>query len=361
MPDKFLFVMAGGGTGGHVIPLLAVARELRSRGDDCVFVGTRRGAEARLVPVEGFPLEMIHAGGLQGVGLGQKIVATFELVIETWNQFRKMGSRRPSAVFSLGGYVAGPPVLGALLRGVPVVVMEPNAVPGLTNRWIARYVRSALINFPETARFFPNGRTEVTGLPVREEFFHIPARESAQPFTILITGGSQGALTLNRAARDAWPKLRELGDAIYIIHQTGPLHFEEFRTAFEASGVNGEMMPFIVDMPAAFARADLVICRSGAGAVSELAAAGKASVLIPYPYAADDHQRHNAEEFRNAGAALLVGNAEWTGGKMLEIIRQLSCNPEGLRTMGERARSLAHRGAAGRAADILEGVARESR
>jgi UDP-N-acetylglucosamine--N-acetylmuramyl-(pentapeptide) pyrophosphoryl-undecaprenol N-acetylglucosamine transferase len=361
MPDKFLFVMAGGGTGGHVIPLLAVARELRSRGDECVFVGTARGAEARLVPAEGFSLELIHAGGLQGVGFIRKIVATFELVIETWNQFRKMGSRRPAAVFSLGGYVAGPPVLGALLRRVPVVVMEPNAVPGLTNRWIARYVRSALINFPETARYFPTGKTEVTGLPVREEFFHIPAREVAKPFTILITGGSQGALTLNRAARDAWPGLRELGDAIYVIHQTGAAHYEQFRMEFETAGVNGEILPFITDMPAAFARADLVICRSGAGAVSELAAAGKPSVLIPYPYAADDHQRHNAEQFRNAGAALLVSNAEWTGVKMLETIRQLSCNPERLRAMGESARSLAHRGAACRAADILEGVARESR
>jgi UDP-N-acetylglucosamine--N-acetylmuramyl-(pentapeptide) pyrophosphoryl-undecaprenol N-acetylglucosamine transferase len=201
----------------------------------------------------------------------------------------------------------------------------------------------------------------VTGLPVREEFFHIAARESTKPFTILITGGSRGALTLNRAARDAWPGLRDWGDAIYVIHQTGAAHYEQFRMEFEVAGVNGEILPFITDMPAAFARADLVICRSGAGAVSELAAAGKPSVLIPYPYAADDHQRHNAEQFSNAGAAFLVNNAEWTGTKMLEIIRQLSCNPETLRSMGEAARSLAHDGAARRAADILEGVARESR
>jgi len=361
MPDKFLFVMAGGGTGGHVIPLLAVARELRSRWDDCIFVGTERGAEARLVPAEGFRLEFIRAGGLQGVSVGRKIAAAFELVFATWNQFRKMGSRRPAAVFSLGGYVAGPPVLGALFRRIPVVVMEPNAVPGLTNRWIARYVRLALINFPETARFFPAGRAEMTGLPVREEFFHIAPHAGTVPFTVLITGGSQGALTLNRAARDAWPKLRELGDAIYVIHQTVSLHFEEFRIGFETSGVNGEIVPFITDMPSAYARADLVICRSGAGAVSELAAAGKPSVLIPYPFAADDHQRHNAVEFRNAGAALLVSNAEWTGGRMFEIIQQLSGDRGRLHTMGEAARSLAHTGAASRAADILEGVARESR
>ena len=305
MRDKFLFLMAGGGTGGHVIPLLAVARELRSRGDDCVFVGTARGAEARLVPPEGFTLEMIRIGGLQGVSFLRKLTAAFGLVTETWNQFRRMGSRRPAAVFSLGGYVAGPPVLGALLRRIPVVVMEPNAVPGLTNRWIAKYVRYALVNFRETERFFPSERTEVTGLPVREEFFGMAPPEKASPFTVLITGGSQGALTLNKAAREAWPQLRTLGSALYVIHQTGSSHFETLRDDFEASGVHGEILPFIPDMPAAYARADLVICRSGAGAVSELAAAGKPSVLIPYPFAADDHQRHNAEQFRNAGAALL--------------------------------------------------------
>jgi len=361
MPDKFLFIMAGGGTGGHVIPLLAVAQELRSRGANCVFVGTERGAEARLVPAQGFALEMIRIGGLQGVSIPNKIAAAFALVRETWNQFQRMGARRPAAVFSLGGYVAGPPVLGALLRRIPVVVMEPNAVPGLTNRWIARYVRWALVNFPETSRYFPAGRTEVTGLPVREEFFQIAAPPAAPPFTILITGGSQGALALNRAARDAWPKLRALGPAVYIIHQTGSRHFEQFRLEFETSGVNGEMVPFIADMPSACARAHLIICRAGAGAVSELAAAGKPSVLIPYPFASDDHQWHNAEQFRDAGAALLFDNAEWTGERMFEVIQQLAGDKQRLKKMSEAARSLSHPGAARRATEILEGVARESR
>jgi UDP-N-acetylglucosamine--N-acetylmuramyl-(pentapeptide) pyrophosphoryl-undecaprenol N-acetylglucosamine transferase len=358
MPDKFLFLMAGGGTGGHVIPLLAVARELRLRGNECVFVGTERGAEARLVPAEGFPLEMIRIGGFQGVSTSRKMAAAFGLVVETWNQFRRMGSRRPAAVFSLGGYVAGPPVLGALLRCIPIVVMEPNAVPGLTNRWIARYARAALVNFPETKKYFPGRGTEVTGLPVREEFFHLAPHTEAQPFTVLITGGSQGAQTLNKAARAAWPKLRELGSAIFVIHQTGSLHFEPLRAEFESSGVHGEIVPFLADMASAYARADLIICRSGAGAVSELAAAGKPSVLIPFPFATDDHQRRNAEQFSNAGAALLFDYSEWTGDRMFEVIQTLSTDPEKLREMGKAARSLAHRGAACRAADILEEVAR---
>jgi len=360
MPDKFLFLMAGGGTGGHVIPLLAVATELRSRGHECFFVGTERGAEARLVPAAGFPLELIRIGGLQGVSIRRKIESVIDLVRATLSQFSRLGVRRPDAIFSLGGYVAGPPVLAALPRRIPVVVMEPNAVPGLTNRWIARFVSRALVNFSETGKYFPAGRTEVTGLPVREEFFHIAQRSDGGTFTVLITGGSQGSRTLNLAARAAWPKLRELPHDIYIIHQTGPAHYKELWPRFEESGVPGEMSAFIEDMPAAYARADVVICRSGAGAVSELAAAGKPSVLIPFPYAADDHQLHNAERFREAGAALLFTDKEWTGERMFQVIRGLAADRERLHKMSDAARSLAHPGAARRAADILEQIARKT-
>jgi UDP-N-acetylglucosamine--N-acetylmuramyl-(pentapeptide) pyrophosphoryl-undecaprenol N-acetylglucosamine transferase len=358
MPDKFLFLMAGGGTGGHVIPLLAVANELRSRGHECFFVGTERGAEARLAPAAGFELELIRIGGLQGVSLRRKMAAIGGLVLETFSQFARFGRRRPDAIFSLGGYVAGPPVLAALPRRIPIVVMEPNAVPGLTNRWIGSFVKRALVNFPETGRYFPEGRTEVTGLPVREEFFRIAARKGASPFTVLITGGSQGSRTLNEAARASWPKLRDLPDDIYIIHQAGAAHYDQLRPAFEESGVPGEISAFIQDMPAAYARADLVICRSGAGAVSELAAAGKPSVLIPFPYATDDHQLRNAEQFREAGAALLYTDREWNGDRMFTVIRDLATQPERLQKMSDAARTLAHPGAARRAADILEEVGR---
>lgn len=361
MPDKLLFLMAGGGTGGHVIPLLAVAKELRARGHEAFFVGTERGAEARLVPQAGFPLEFIRIGGLQGVSVRRKLSGMASLVSGIVRQVRQMGARRPDAIFSLGGYVAGPPVLAGLMRRIPVVVMEPNAVPGLTNRWIARFVRFALVSYPQTRGFFPSGRTEVTGLPVREEFFELPARPEGQPFTVLITGGSQGSRTLNEAAKAAWGKLRSLGDGVYLIHQAGAAHCETLAEKWKSAGVPGEMSAFIPDMPGAFARADLVICRSGAGAVSELAAAGKPSVLIPFPYAADDHQLRNAEQFRDAGAALLFTDREWTGEKMFEVIRELSGEKDRLRKMSDAARTLSHQGAAGRAADILEGVARKTR
>lgn len=358
MPDKLVFLMAGGGTGGHVIPLLAVANELRARGHEAYFVGTERGAEARLVPAEGFRLELIRIGGLQGVSARRKIAGMFGLLTGTLRQYARLGSRRPNGVFSLGGYVAGPPVLGALLRRIPIVVMEPNAVPGLTNRWVARYVKRALINFAGTARYFPTGRTELTGLPVREEFFHLPPRPIGQPFTVLVTGGSQGSRTLNDAARAAWPKLKSLG--VHLLHQTGAAHYEKLLPEFKAAGVNGEISAFINDMPAAYASADLIICRSGAGAVSELAAAGKPSVLIPFPFATDDHQLHNAEQFQQAGAGLLFSDKQWTGDQMFEVIGDLAKDPERCKAMGEAARKLAHPDAARRAADILEEIARNT-
>jgi UDP-N-acetylglucosamine--N-acetylmuramyl-(pentapeptide) pyrophosphoryl-undecaprenol N-acetylglucosamine transferase len=353
MPANKLYLMAGGGTGGHVIPALAVARELRLRGHDAYFVGTARGAEARLVPAAGFKLELIQVGGIMNLGPLQKLLSVFQLVLETATQ---LFTPRPAAVFSMGGYVAGPPVLAALLRGVPVVAMEPNAVPGLTNRWIARFVHRALLSFEETARYFPKGKTEITGLPVREEFFRIPPKAPGATFTILITGGSQGSRTLNHAARESWPMFAKAGLPVRIVHQTGLASFEETQRGFAESGLGGEVSAFIQDMAAAFAEADLIVCRSGAGAVAELAAAGKPAVLIPFPFAADDHQLRNAEAFEKAGAATLVLDREWNGERMFQTVSGLMKSPERLSAMAANARKLAHQGAAARAAEILEEI-----
>jgi UDP-N-acetylglucosamine--N-acetylmuramyl-(pentapeptide) pyrophosphoryl-undecaprenol N-acetylglucosamine transferase len=348
--------MAGGGTGGHVIPALAVARELRSRGHRVLFVGTDRGLEAKLVPAEGFELQKIQVGGLNRVTLRQKVATILRLPFTTLGCLRFQAA----AVFSMGGYVAGPPVMAALLKRRPVVVMEPNAIPGFTNRIIARAVARALISFPETARRFPAGRTELTGLPVRDEFFRIPVKARADVLNILITGGSQGSRTLNQAARQSWPLFRQASFAVRIVHQTGPAGFEALRDEFAKSGLEGEVVPFITDMPAAFREADLIICRSGAGAVSELAAAGKPSILVPFPFAADDHQTHNAEAMERGGAARLVRDAEFSGERLFETVRELASTPEVLARMGEAARQFARPGAAKRAADILEEVARAS-
>jgi len=348
-----IFVMAGGGTGGHVIPAIAVARELARAGHEALFVGTERGAEARLVPSAGFRLERIRVGGMKNLGILTKLTSLWRLAAETVSQWRLFGEWKPAAVFSMGGYVAGPPVLAAIMRGVPLVVMEPNAVPGATNRWISRWVRRALISFEETRRFFPKERTELTGLPVRQEFFELPDKVPSGEFTVLITGGSQGSRTLNNAARASWPLFRRSGLNVRLIHQTGTPMQSELAEEFAASGLAGEIVPFIGDMPDAFAKADLIVCRSGAGAVSELAAAGKPSILVPFPFAADDHQTKNAEVLERAGAAIRSSDKDWTGDKLFAAVTELQANPDRLRAMGQAARGLARRDAARRAAEIL--------
>jgi UDP-N-acetylglucosamine--N-acetylmuramyl-(pentapeptide) pyrophosphoryl-undecaprenol N-acetylglucosamine transferase len=355
MPPK-RFLMAGGGTGGHVIPALAVARELRARGHEVFFVGTERGLEAKLVPAEGFELQRIDIGGLNRVTLRQKAVTMAKLPVAIWGCGKFV--RASSAVFSMGGYVAGPPVMAALVRRKPVVVMEPNAIPGFTNRIISRFVTRALVSFASTEAYFPRGRTETTGLPVREEFFRIAVRPRGSVLHVLITGGSQGSRTLNQAARESWPLFRKAGFPLRLVQQCGPRGYEELRAAFAESGIEGEIVPFIADMPAAFAAADLVVCRSGAGAVSELAAAGKPSILVPFPFAADDHQTRNAEAMERDGAARLIRDAELTGERLFTAIEEAGRSLAALERMAGAARQLARPGAARRVAEILEEVAR---
>jgi UDP-N-acetylglucosamine--N-acetylmuramyl-(pentapeptide) pyrophosphoryl-undecaprenol N-acetylglucosamine transferase len=350
--------MAGGGTGGHVIPALAVARELQRRGHEVFFVGTERGVEARMVPAAGFGLELIRIGGLKRVGAVQRLATLGQLPLSTVRMLALLRRKRVAAVFSMGGYVAGPPVTAALVAGTPVVVMEPNAVPGFTNRRIGRFVSRALVSFEETSRYFRRGRTEVTGLPVREEFFALPQKPREGPFTLLVSGGSQGSRTLNRAARESWPLFRQSGFPLRFILQTGQASFDELQREFAASGITGDVRPFIDDMPAAFASADLIVCRAGAGAVAELAAAGKPAILVPFPYATDDHQLHNAEVFERAGAAKLVLDRDWAGAKLHEMVTSLARDRVALDRMGEAARRLARPGAALRPAEILEEVAR---
>jgi UDP-N-acetylglucosamine--N-acetylmuramyl-(pentapeptide) pyrophosphoryl-undecaprenol N-acetylglucosamine transferase len=350
------FVMAGGGTGGHVIPALAVARELRTRGHAVRFIGTRRGMEAKLVPPENFPIEWIEIGGLKRVGLRKTLATLADLPVSVWQASRMLDRAAPAAVFSLGGYVAGPVLLAALWKRVPVVVMEPNAVPGFTHRRLARFVARALVSFPETARWFPEGRAEVTGLPVREEFFSVPLRPLGSVLTLLITGGSQGSRTLNRAAEESWSLWKK--DAVRLIHQTGAAASEELSPRFRASGVPGEMRAFIDDMPGAFAQADIVVSRAGMGAVSELAAAGKPSILVPLPTASDQHQLRNAEAFEKAGAARLVLDREMTGDRLVKEVMQLAAESGRLEEMGRAAKAFARPGAARRAAEILESLAR---
>jgi UDP-N-acetylglucosamine--N-acetylmuramyl-(pentapeptide) pyrophosphoryl-undecaprenol N-acetylglucosamine transferase len=309
--------------------------------------------EAKLVPAAGFAIDWIEIGGLKRVGLRRTLATLAALPGSVRAAARLLAQSRPAAVFSTGGYVAGPVLLAALWKRIPIVVMEPNAVPGFTHRRLARLVTRALVSFPETARWFPRGRVEVTGLPVRADFFQLPPREPGARFTLLITGGSQGSRTLNRAVEESWPLWN---DGVRLVHQTGAAAFAEIEPRFRASGVDGELRAFLDDMPQAFAQADLVVSRAGMGAVSELAAAGKPSILVPLPTASDQHQLHNARAMEQAGAALLLTDAELTGARLVEEVTRLRADPERLRNMGEAARAFARPDAARRAAEILESL-----
>jgi UDP-N-acetylglucosamine--N-acetylmuramyl-(pentapeptide) pyrophosphoryl-undecaprenol N-acetylglucosamine transferase len=355
------FVMAGGGTGGHVIPALAVARELRTRGHSVRFIGTRRGMEAKLVPAENFPIEWIEIGGLKSVGIRKTLSTLAELPWSVWQAARMLDRAKPVvAVFSTGGFVAGPVLLAALWKRLPVVVMEPNAVPGFTHRKLGRWVARALVSFPESEKFFAKGRTEMTGMPVREEFFSVPTKQRADKLTILITGGSQGSRPLNQAVEESWPLWAERKIAVRLIHQTGAAAYEEIAARFHKAKIDGEITAFLSDMPGAFSEADIVISRSGMGTVSELAASGRPSILVPLPTASDQHQLRNAEAFEKAGAAKLIPQSELTGARLVEEIAKLANAPGALEKMSAAARAVARPGAAKRAAEVLEALGGET-
>src|SRR5712692_2387677 len=350
------FVIAGGGTGGHVMPGLAVAKELRKRGHTAIFVGTSRGMEARLAPAAGFPLRLLKVGALKRVSWMRRLRTLVELPGSFVQAARILEETRPRAVFSMGGYSSGPVTLMAMMKEIPVVILEPNAMPGFAHRLIGPFVSRALLGFEQAGRFFPYGRWEVTGIPIREEFFCIPPKEHREPFTVLITGGSQGSHRLNTAAIESLPFWAREGwiDRVQFFHQTGQNEYNEICFGYRKAGARAEVAPFLEDMPGAYACADVVVCRSGASTVAELSAAGKASLLVPFPFAADQHQLRNAEAMESAGAARVVKDAELTGERFFEELRGMLDRPDGLAQMERVARQLARPGAAERAAEVLE-------
>jgi UDP-N-acetylglucosamine--N-acetylmuramyl-(pentapeptide) pyrophosphoryl-undecaprenol N-acetylglucosamine transferase len=351
----FSFVLTGGGTGGHVFPALAVGRVLRDRGHRLLFIGTREGMEAKIVPDAGFEIEFVRSGGLNRVGIRQQTQTLLALPVGIATAGRLLAKFKPQAVFSMGGYVAGPVMLSSLVSRIPLVVMEPNAIPGFANRNVARRVYRALLGFESTKRWFPESRCEVTGLPVRPEFFGLTPKTGG-PFTLLITGGSRGARKLNQAMRAAWPFFRQ--SPVRIVHQTGANEYEAIARDFASAGVNGEVVPFISNMADAFSRADLVLGRAGAGGVNEIAAAGMPSILVPFPFAADDHQRRNAEALVEANAARMIADADLSGERLFQEVERLCADQALLFEMRQNVKRFAHAGAAERAADVLEEAAR---
>ena len=354
-----LFLIVAGGTGGHVFPGLQVARELKRRGHSCVFAGTERGQEKHLVPAAGFPIEFLRIGALNKVSLARRLRTLAEAPSSLLAAASILDRTRPRALMSLGGYASGPLLVMAIMRGLPVLILEPNAVPGLAHRLAGPFASRAQIGFPAAAKYFPYGRVEIGGIPIREEFFSLPPRDTGTPLTILITGGSQGAKGLNRAAIASLPlwKTKGLLDRVRFLHQTGAADYQEVRAAYETHGVNARVGAFFDDMPKAFGEADLVVSRAGASAVAELAAAGKPSLLVPYPHAADQHQLRNAEAMAAGGAARVILDAAWDGARFFEEIVEILYSPSILATMGAAARRQARPGAASRAADALQELA----
>ena len=338
-------ILAGGGTGGHVIPALAIAEELQKQfSAEVLFIGTARGIENRLVPAAGFPLRLIEVGALNQVSLATRLKTALGLPKAVWEARRMLAEFAPDVVIGVGGYASGPAMLAAILRKIPTLAFEPNVVPGFANRMVARWVSAAAVHFEETARFFP--RAEVTGVPVRQAFFEIAEKSpSAQP-TLLVFGGSQGAHAINQAMIQCLPELLKQAPEIHIIHQTGERDYNDAKAAYQRAGTSAEVSPFISDMPAIFARADLVLCRSGASTVAEIAAAGKPAIFVPFPRAADDHQRVNAQALERAGAAVVLEETKLDDVWLVETVSTLLADPARLRRMSQAARSLSHPNAA---------------
>jgi UDP-N-acetylglucosamine--N-acetylmuramyl-(pentapeptide) pyrophosphoryl-undecaprenol N-acetylglucosamine transferase len=350
-------ILAGGGTGGHVIPALAIAEELRQRGHDAAFVGTARGMETRLVPKAGFPLHLVNIGAFNRVSLTTRLATTARLPLAVLSAIRILRGFRARAVIGVGGYAAAPATMAAVLLRIPVVLFEPNVVPGFANRIVARFAANAAVHFAQTGKWFP--RFEVTGVPVRPAFFALPARRT-QPPALLLFGGSQGARALNRILRESAAELLRRMPNLKIVHQTGEREFEGLRAFYEHAGLGVEARPFLDDMPQRFADADLIVCRSGASTVAEIAAAGKCALFVPFPGAADDHQLHNAELLAGSGAALLIAEHELTPERFVQQVTELLNDPARMTTMAEKARELAHRDAAAHVAQMALDVARRS-
>jgi UDP-N-acetylglucosamine--N-acetylmuramyl-(pentapeptide) pyrophosphoryl-undecaprenol N-acetylglucosamine transferase len=333
-------IIAGGGTGGHVIPALAIAQQLKKQFDaEVLFIGTARGIETRLVPQAGFPLELIQVGALKNVSLMTRAKTMFDLPRAIAASSRMLSEFDPEVVIGVGGYASGPAMVAAIRRRLPTLVFEPNVVPGFANRMIARWVSAAAVHFEETCRYFPH--CKVTGVPVRAAFFDTPAKAGGMP-TLLVFGGSQGARAINQAIIESLPGLRAKVPGIRIIHQTGQRDYDRVLAAYQQSGISGEVHKFIDDMPAAFGRADLLVCRSGASTVAEIAAAGKPAVFVPFPAAADDHQNVNARALEREGAAVVVEESNLGAAYLVETIAALLGDGTRLRSMSAAAKSLAH-------------------
>ena len=341
-PLKIL--LAGGGTGGHLFPAIAIAEAFRKQTGavEILFVGTRRGLEQKVLPSLGFRLATLDVEGIKGKGLRNKFRAFLKLPGSLLEARRILRTYSPDLVIGVGGYSSGPAVLMAFLLGVPTAVAEQNAVPGTTNRILGRFVDRIFLTFPDDGKWFAPRKTLVTGNPIRSAFLSggEGSKQTDDRFGLLIFGGSHGSHAINTAALAALEELSDIRGGLRIVHQTGDRDWTEVEEAYRAKGIPAEILPFITDMPGVFREADLVICRAGATSIAEITASGKASILIPYPFAVADHQTQNARVLAEAGAAEMVKESDLTGERLAVLIRRYLERPDTRRDMEDRSRRL---------------------
>ncbi len=356
--QELKLLIAGGGTGGHVFPALAIAREWKSQGAerDVVFVGTTRGIEARLVPEAGFPLETIRSAGLKGIGGMRFVRNAAKLLPAMWDSFAILRRHKFAAALGVGGYAAGPMMLAAVLTGLPTVIFEPNAAPGFTNRVLASMVTRIATAYDAPTRHWGR-KAALTGIPVRPEFFSIPPSTPTMPFRLLITGGSQGAQILNRTMVEAAALLAAKKNCISIVHQTGERDYDAVRVAYARHELHAEVLPFIGNMAEQFTQADLIVCRAGAITAAEVVAAGRAAIFIPFGASTDSHQLRNAQEMQRAGAARLITEPQLTAERLVQEIFSLLDQPAELQAMAANARGLAKRHAVRNIVSLIEQAA----
>src|SRR5438046_3208750 len=357
LPVKLL--IAGGGTGGHVFPSLAIAQEWLSRGNEreVVLVGTERGIEMKLVPQAGLPLETVRVAGLKGKG-GATLLKNFAMLVPGMLDARRVLSKhRPIAAFGVGGYAAGPMMLATWMNGVPNMIFEPNAEPGFTNRVLVKLSTQIAAGYERSARAL-GPKAIVTGCPVREEFFSITPRSMQKPYRLLVTGGSQGALAINRTFVDAMDRLAARKDELAIVHQTGERDYNAVRTAYaRREYAAAEVVPFLTNMAERFGWADVIVCRAGAITAAELAAAGRAAIFIPFGRATDSHQLRNAQEMVRASAGRLITEPELTPEKLTAEIFSLLEPPQEIEKLSSNARALARPQATREIVNLIEEAA----
>lgn len=351
-------LIAAGGTGGHIYPGIAIANEILRRDADSevLFVGTARGLETKIVPDNGFQLALIHSAGLKNVGFTGKIKGMMVLPRSFIEARKILREFSPDVVVGAGGYVAGPVLLTAHFMGFPTLVMDSNALPGFTNRRLAAFIDKAALTFEDAMTFFGK-KGVVTGNPVREEFFGVAEKAAGDEMHVLIFGGSQGSRAINNAMIEALPLLRANASKLLITHQTGEADFEVVERAYsENEWQNAEILPYISNMVGAFANADVIISRAGATTCAEVAAAGKAAIMVPLPTAADDHQRKNAEALVRNGAARMILQKDLSGKTLANELSAISTDKIALRKMGEAARKMARPDAAEATVDLIESI-----